>query len=140
MLLSLWIVIGLLQSNADVPKKLPPPKERGENLYKDLCWQCHGTKGKGDGPISSMLKTEVPNIAGEQSTNEKTLIDIIQQGKGAMPAYEQLIDRHDARRILQWLENPVPQKKEKDKKKDKSDKKDKEKKNNESKKKDKAKK
>ena len=50
----------------------------------------------------------------------------IKKGKGAMPAYEQLIDRHDSRRILQWLENPVPQKKEK--KKDKSEKKDKAKK------------
>jgi len=126
MLLSLWVVIGLLQSNADVPKKLPPPKTRGENLYKDLCWQCHGTKGKGDGPISSMIKTDIPNISGEHSTKERTLIDIIQKGKGAMPAYEQLIDRHDSRRILQWLENPVPQKKEK--KKDKSEKKDKAKK------------
>ena len=120
MVLSIWIVVGWLQSHADVPKKLPPPKERGENLYKDLCWQCHGTKGEGDGPLSGMLKTAVPVIAGESKKQEKNLIDIIQRGKGSMPAYEQLIDRHDSRRILQWLENPVPQKKEKKKPKDKA--------------------
>ena len=120
MVLSIWIVVGWLQSHADVPKKLPPPKERGENLYKDLCWQCHGTKGQGDGPLSSMLKTAVPVIAGEAKKQEKNLIDIIQRGKGSMPAYEQLIDRHDSRRILQWLENPVPQKKETKKPKDKA--------------------
>ena len=113
MVLSIWIIAGGLHSHADVPKKLPPPKERGENLYYDLCWQCHGPKGQGDGPLSSVLKTAMPVIAGESKKKEKNLIDIIQKGKGVMPAYEQLIDRHDSRRILQWLKNPVPQKTEK---------------------------
>ena len=119
MLLGFWIMIGE-PVLADVPKKLPPSKERGENLYKELCWQCHGMKGEGNGPLSSVLKTTVPAIAGELEQPEKILIDIIQQGKGAMPAYEQLIDRHDSRRILLWLKDPVPQKKKKkDSKKEK---------------------
>ena len=98
---------------AEVPKKLPPSKERGENLYKELCWQCHGAKGQGDGPLAASLKGGVPMIAGENTLEQKSRIDIIQQGKGRMPAYEQLIDRHDSRRILLWLKNPVPQKKDK---------------------------
>lgn len=46
----------------------PPPKTKellalGEKVYKDLkCWECHGEKGKGDGPKSDKLKddAEVP--------------------------------------------------------------------------------
>lgn len=106
-----YISISLVSiSLADVPKKLPPPKERGENLYKDLCWQCHGIAGQGDGPLAKSLLSTVPVISGASSYKEKDRIDIIQKGKGSMPAYEQLIDRHDSKRILQWLLDPVPQK------------------------------
>lgn len=93
---------------AEVPKKLPPPKERGENLYKELCWQCHGSFGKGDGPLSKV--TKAPKLTGLGKEKEKSYIDIIQNGKGRMPAYSEVIDRHDSRRILLWLRDPVPQK------------------------------
>lgn len=42
----------------------PPPKTEellalGEKVYKDLkCWECHGEKGKGDGPKSDTLKDD----------------------------------------------------------------------------------
>jgi mono/diheme cytochrome c family protein len=104
----LWLLIHTL---ADVPKRLPPPRERGENLYKDLCWQCHGQTGKGDGPLVQSLFMTLSDISGTSTDSQKERINIIQRGKGKMPAYEQVIDRHDSRRILLWLENPVPQKK-----------------------------
>ena len=103
------LFLHVLCAYADAPAKLPPPKERGETLYKDLCWQCHGKKGEGDGPLHLSLPIKVPVISGKSALKEKDRIDIIQQGKGIMPAYEQLIDRHDSQRILQWLLNPVPQ-------------------------------
>ena len=110
----------------EVPKKLPPPKERGENLYKELCWQCHGEQGKGDGPLTQHLGQKPKDISGNDIKDEKAYIDIIQVGKGKMPGFEQVIDRHDSRRILLWLRDPVPQKKDKSKTPDKkSDKKDK---------------
>ena len=105
---------------AEVPKKLPPPKERGENLYQNLCWQCHGSFGKGDGPLSKVI--QAPPIEGLSKEKEKSYIDIIQNGKGRMPAYSEVIDRHDSRRILLWLRDPVPHKeikKEEKKKKEK---------------------
>jgi mono/diheme cytochrome c family protein len=118
-----WLYVWSVQ--ADVPKKLPPPKERGEILYKDLCWQCHGEQGRGDGPLSKSIKSGIPVISGTSTAKEKDRIDIIQYGNGVMPAYEQLIDRHDSRRILLWLKDPVPQKKEeKEKEKPKKKKKD----------------
>lgn len=109
----LWLYISstyISISMADVPAKLPPPKERGEKLYKDLCWQCHGATGQGDGPLVKSLLGSVPIISGKSTQKEKDRIDIIQKGRGIMPAYEQLIDRHDSQRILQWLLDPVPQK------------------------------
>ena len=63
------LVVDSILSYAEVPKKLPPPKERGENLYKELCWQCHGSLGKADGPLSKTISA--PALAG--ATKEKIL-------------------------------------------------------------------
>jgi mono/diheme cytochrome c family protein len=40
------------------PKKLPTTSmaESGAQLYKDHCAACHGTEGKGDGPVAGFLK------------------------------------------------------------------------------------
>ncbi|MEC7985525.1 MAG: cytochrome c [Myxococcota bacterium] len=94
---------------AEVPKKLPPSRERGEDLYRDLCWQCHGAKALGDGPLADKLHTKPPPLAGVIPKGKyRENIDIIQRGIGSMPAYEQLIDRHDSKRILQFLSGLDP--------------------------------
>ena len=88
--------------NYEVPKKLAYDDIRGGVLYGDLCWQCHGKTGQGDGPLSAELGA--PPLYGKVSVdNVSELVDIVQWGKGKMPAYEQLIDKHDTKRILKWL-------------------------------------
>ena len=95
-------------SFADVPKKYEVPKKlnyddlRGGELYKELCWQCHGKTAQGDGPLSAQFAA--PPLKGTVTVdNVDELVEIIQWGKGKMPAYEQLIDKHDTKRILKWL-------------------------------------
>jgi mono/diheme cytochrome c family protein len=34
----------------------------GEELYGRFCASCHGTTGRGDGPVASSLKVEVPDL------------------------------------------------------------------------------
>ena len=34
---------------------LPDPIERGEMIYDELCTQCHGESGEGDGPVGRSL-------------------------------------------------------------------------------------
>jgi len=34
----------------------------GKDLYKRFCASCHGVDGAGDGPVSSMLNVEVPDL------------------------------------------------------------------------------
>ena len=119
-MVSFWLLSSILLY-AEVPKKLPPPKERGENLYKELCWQCHGSLGKADGPLSKVVSA--PALAGVTKEKEKLHIDIIQNGKGRMPAYSEVIDRHDSRRILLWLRDPVPHQEKKKKEEAKKEKK-----------------
>ena len=91
-----------------VPTKRPPDRERGRDLYLQSCWQCHGTEGKGDGPAAIALPGGVPTLAGKVSKAEiETLVDVVEDGRGRMPAFREDIDKHDAKRILQYLEDAI---------------------------------
>ena len=81
----------------------PSALKKGEMLYGDLCWQCHGKQGLGDGPMAKALSVSPPPLAGMSSKKHSKMIAIVQNGKAAMPAYAELIDKHDTKKILQWL-------------------------------------
>jgi len=94
------LLIGL--ATAGVPTKLPPDKERGETLYRERCWQCHGASALGDGPLAEALPS--PPLAGRIASDDfPDAIAVIQKGQGSMPACSQVLNHHDTRRILVWL-------------------------------------
>ena len=96
------LLLLTLTAAAEMPSKMLPDEVRGKKLYQELCWQCHGKKALGNGPQSKLLKA--PALAGMVKKEQfSQLIKLIQNGKRLMPAYEQVIDRHDSKRILQWL-------------------------------------
>jgi mono/diheme cytochrome c family protein len=87
-----------------MPTKRPPDYEVGKRLWNQSCWQCHGERGKGDGPAAAALPGGVPTLAGKVRGEEfDALVRVVQEGRGAMPAYSENIDEHDTRRILQYL-------------------------------------
>lgn len=44
------------------PRKLITSVE-GKDLFVAYCASCHGMAGRGDGPVSSALKTKIPDLA-----------------------------------------------------------------------------
>lgn len=96
---------------AKQPTRRPQDRERGWQLYKDNCWQCHGQRGGGRGPLSVALKTPPPNIAKRFDSSEfPDQVRVIMRGKGDMPGYSQVMNRAGARQILNWLTDPKPMK------------------------------
>lgn len=88
---------------AAVPARQPIDAVRGRDLYQDLCWQCHGPAGQGDGPLADMLPTPPPSLRELAPVAWPALVDLIRAGRGDMPAYAATLDLHDTRRILVWL-------------------------------------
>ncbi|GDX78317.1 hypothetical protein LBMAG42_01280 [Deltaproteobacteria bacterium] len=105
-----------------VPSKRPPDRERGRELWLQSCWQCHGEEGKGDGPAATALPDGVPTLESKVSQAQfDALVKVIQDGKGRMPAYKEDIDKHDARRILIYLQDALQGRTEAQKDKDDKD-------------------
>lgn len=89
---------------AGVPTKRPEDHVRGKQLWEQSCWPCHGKQNDGQGPAAQALVGGVPDLRGTiTEPRYEALIDVIQQGRGRMPAYSETMDRREARRILVYL-------------------------------------
>ena len=77
------ILLGLEEAGMAQVKRKGEPR-RGEELYRALCWTCHGRYGRGDGPAGQYLATSPPDftdpaILGRKS--DQTLFSLL-SGKG----------------------------------------------------------
>jgi mono/diheme cytochrome c family protein len=58
----------------------------GAALYQGYCATCHGTTGKGDGPVAKMLISAVPDLRNTKLTNKRDIIEVI-DGRGIRGAH-----------------------------------------------------
>jgi len=52
----------VLVLTSDPASAADPLAMSGQDLYRRYCATCHGTGGEGDGPVSSSLKVQVPDL------------------------------------------------------------------------------
>jgi mono/diheme cytochrome c family protein len=56
------LMIGLCLLPALVALAQEPVARSGPELYRQYCASCHGSSGRGDGPVASSLRVEVPDL------------------------------------------------------------------------------
>ncbi len=61
-----------------------------DGVWKNVCVQCHGPNGKGDGPKGPMVGAADLGAATVQALTDEQLAQSIQAGKGKMPGYPKL--------------------------------------------------
>src|SRR3989338_5505944 len=76
----------LMLVGASAPRTQPRVDlKRGEQVYKTLCWTCHGNYGRGDGPAAQYLAHTPPDFTDPrilgQKSDQQLLTDIL-DGKG----------------------------------------------------------
>lgn len=66
----------------------------GKVVYQRFCAGCHGADGRGETMMARMMSSRPPNLAEGAWKGPQTregVIDIVRNGRGAMPAYEKEI-------------------------------------------------
>jgi ubiquinol-cytochrome c reductase cytochrome b subunit len=129
---AVWLLLtGLAyRADRDLPPRLPYEQAihaRATDWYVDLCCECHGDGGAGDGPESRTFDYETPDLTRAEVWEESSAIEMIRavaSGKGDdMPAFGRKLDERDIVALIEFmraefLENgarvPIPEESDED--------------------------
>ena len=86
----------------------PKALQRGQALFQINCSQCHGPKGKGDGPVQPFLKAvygSPPNLTA-LTTVQRTdgeIFGIVTNGIYVMPTFRNLLTEEQRWQVVRYL-------------------------------------
>lgn len=75
-----WMLFGLFLVVMDASAAQMQSKgdiKRGEEVFKSLCWTCHGNYGRGDGPAARYLAYPPPDLTDPRVFGKKTDQEIV---------------------------------------------------------------
>jgi mono/diheme cytochrome c family protein len=76
------ILLTLFAANPLAVSATPPPAYEGRGLYVSYCQLCHGTGGKGDGPLSKAMKITPADLTTTVRSRSDTILMKIITGEG----------------------------------------------------------
>jgi mono/diheme cytochrome c family protein len=82
------------------------PVAHGKQVYQARCVLCHGPEGKGDGPAAAALNPKPRNHTDGAYMNSRTdeqLLEVIHNGKGAMPAWKAVLSEKEMQDVLKYV-------------------------------------
>ena len=76
------VLLTLLAVGAPEVSANPPPAYEGRRLYVSYCQLCHGTDGKGDGPLAKAMQINVADLTTTVRSRSDTILMKIITGEG----------------------------------------------------------
>ncbi len=105
-----WIVVGCLSFFFGLSLLALPD---GQTDYKNLCLKCHGAEGKGDGPVTKMVKNQSMGDLSDKEAmspySDEDLYKLIAEGGGAlgkaklMPAHKEKLGEAEIQAIITYI-------------------------------------
>lgn len=78
--------------------------ERMDTLYAQRCINCHGSSGRGDGPLAASLPVRPPDFRDTVERKSTAQIRrIIADGRGVMPAFDPALRPAEVTDMLQMV-------------------------------------
>lgn len=84
--------------------------QKGKTLYARHCVTCHGSGGKGDGPIGQALIPPAANLTLLGKQSDQTILDTLRNGRTgtAMPAWKNDLNALELNHLLSFLRTLTP--------------------------------
>jgi mono/diheme cytochrome c family protein len=105
-----WIVVGCLSFFFGLSLLALPD---GQTDYKNLCLKCHGAEGKGDGPVTKMVKNQSMGDLSDKEAmspySDEDLYKLIAEGGEAlgkaklMPAHKEKLGEAEIQAIITYI-------------------------------------
>ena len=96
----------------------PPPAYEGRRLYVSYCQLCHGTGGKGDGPLAKAMAINITDLTTTIRSRSDTILTKIITGQGkqtitgrdrhnvlsdAMPEWKDVFSKSQLKSLIAYL-------------------------------------
>ncbi len=114
---AVMLITILALSTLDIAAN-PSPAYEGRALYVSYCQLCHGTGGKGDGPLAKAMKISPADLTTTIRSRSDTILKKIITGKGrqtivgrdrhnllsdAMPEWKDIFSEYQLRSLIAYL-------------------------------------
>ena len=79
--------------------------QNGKILFNMYCTNCHGTQGKGDGPIGQSLIPPAADLTSTGKKSDKQLLKVIRKGRPgtAMPSWKGDLSNKEIHDVLLYI-------------------------------------
>lgn len=112
------LLLTLIAVSAPAAAVNPPAAYEGRRLYVSYCQLCHGTEGKGDGPLAKAMKISPANLNTTVRSRSDTILTKIITGEGrqtitgrdrhnllseAMPEWKDVFTKSQVKSLIAYL-------------------------------------
>ncbi len=112
------VLLSLLAICIPIASATPPPAYEGRGLYVSYCQLCHGTGGKGDGPLAKAMKISPADLTTTVRSRSDTILMKIITGEGrqtitgrdrhnllsdAMPEWKDIFNESQVKSLIAYL-------------------------------------
>lgn len=88
------------------PTFIPSVQPDAAEIFTRNCAPCHGKEGKGDGPAAPALTPRPADLTDHDllaQVNDDELLQLISQGKGAMPAFRTMLSEEQLQAMVEYV-------------------------------------
>lgn len=92
---------------------MQPSYSLGKEVFSKHCVACHGTQGKGDGPLATRISAEMRNFSDQQSMGNISIAmhyNWLLSGIGKMPSFREVLEAREFWSVLFYIQT-LPYKK-----------------------------
>jgi len=112
------LLLSILVISTPAVSANPPPAYEGRKLYVSYCQLCHGTGGKGDGPLAKAMEISPADLTTTVRSRSDTILTKIITGKGrqtitgrdrhnllsdAMPEWKDIFSKYQLESLIAYL-------------------------------------
>jgi mono/diheme cytochrome c family protein len=110
-LFSVWPFLALSEFPAGASEPFRADPGRGQEIYKKYCLECHGERGRGDGPRAPLLAPRPGNLvsAATSAKSDAELLGMITNGapRTAMRGWKDELTEEDRLNVLAFIRSLV---------------------------------
>lgn len=85
--------------------------QAGQKVYDELCMNCHGMYGHGDGNLASKMPSSLPDLSSssyQTQHSDEELTQIILKGKEAMPSTKDVLNTKEIESVVSYIRHLSP--------------------------------